>query len=113
MAFQGPFFTPINASGSGDNTVVAAVAGQRIVVLHYLLLVAGAVNATWKDAGSAVSGPLPFGANGGDVSTGPPSWGTSAPVGVLQTSQGNALVLNLSAGVQASGHLVYCLSNAP
>jgi hypothetical protein len=42
---------PINASASGDNTVITGVGGKRIVVLGYHLVCAGAVAITWKSSG--------------------------------------------------------------
>lgn len=98
-----PLFAVINSAASGDNTLVALTAGKKIRVLRYSLIVAGAVNATFKSsAGSALSGARALAANGG-------VGGTFCPVGHFESLVGEGLLLNLSAAVQASGDLTYIL----
>jgi hypothetical protein len=98
----------INANTNGDgNVLVAAVAGKQILVLKFSLVVAGAVNAKFRtfDGVSTyadLTGAFPLGANGG-VS------GAYSNLGHIITQVGQALTLNLSSGVQASGYLVYVL----
>ncbi len=94
---------PINASSNGDNTIVAATPGRQIWVLSWFLIAGGTVNATWKDdASTALTGPIPLIANTGVACQhNPASW--------FQTSTGNLLNLNLSAGIQVSGVLTYIL----
>lgn len=100
-AFTSPQRVDINASSSGNNTVVSAVANKKIRVLQFLMVCAGSVNCTWESSGgSTLSGPLPFAANGG---TAPPY----CPVGHFETVTGEGLVLNLGSAVQVGGHLVY------
>lgn len=95
----------VNFSASGDNTLVAAAAGQLINVVRLFLVVGGATNLTFKDGtgGTALSGPIPMTANGSitlDIPTVSIPWfSTSNPV--------NNLVLNSSAAVQVSGTLWY------
>lgn len=90
----------VNISSSGDNTIVAAVAGKRIVVVNYLIIAGGTVNATWKSGSTSKSGPMPLIAN----------TGAAAPDGRwFKTGIGEALVLNLSSAIQVSGHLSYKL----
>ena len=99
---EGLKFLPINCSSPGDNTIVAAVASMRIKVSSYLFIVSGAVVAKWKDgAGIDLSGPMAFGVNGGAALVAPPEGY------ILATTAGNALILNLGAGVQVSGHIGY------
>lgn len=96
-----PKFAPINAASSGDNTIVAAVAGKKIRVLAYTAIANGAVNARWQsgDAGSYLSGALPLAAQAGAA----PAFGG----GLLETASGELLNLELSAAIQVSGHLTY------
>ena len=96
-----PKFATIAVSASGDNTVVAAVPGKKVRVLKYAMVAAAAVTAKWKDGASTdASGPMALAANGG-LSDG------YCPVGLFETSPGNALVLNLSAAVSVAGHITY------
>ena len=100
-------YAAISASASGDNTIVAAVAGQKIVLLSYLVIAAGDVSITWKSgASTSLSGAMALAANGGAA----PSAGPLTPagvVGMLETAPGEALVLNLSAAVAVGGHITY------
>lgn len=87
----------INCSGSGDNTIINAVTGKKIVVMNYFFTVASSVVATWKRGSTAISGPM-------TLTVGASPGGSES---VLSTNAGEALILNLSSGVQASGHLTY------
>lgn len=101
---QGKTLLPavVSAAGAGDNTIVAAIAGRQIKVASYVLVATGAVVATWKSgAASAISGAMSLAANGGISEPG------EASSHVLETVAGQALVLNLGAAVQVSGHLMY------
>jgi hypothetical protein len=98
---------PINISASGDNVVVAAVAGRQIKVFRIKFLTSAAVTVAVKDGPSTVlDGPLPFGANQGMVLDWPgydgPPWYT--------TAAGHALILNLGGAVQIGGNLDYIQS---
>ena len=96
-----PKFAAIDASTNGDNTIVAAVSGKKIRVLVYSLVCTLATTVRWKSGGATnKSGPMAFAANGG-ISV------PYCPVGHLETATTADLVLNLSAGNQVSGHLVY------
>ncbi len=97
-------FAAITAAALGDNTAVAAVAGKRIKVSSYVLIASGAVSVKWKSgAATDLSGAMAFAANGGLAPPAEPS------AHVMQTAQGQALVLNLSAAVSVGGHLSYFL----
>lgn len=97
----------IDASSSGDNTLVAAVAGKRIKVLAVLLVAAEAVDATVytgpQATGTALTGTISLADNEGFV--------LPAPVDPAQhwlaTASGEALTLYLSAAKQVSGCVVY------
>ena len=101
---------PISASSNGDNTIVAGVTGRRIRVLGYVLSFSGVVNAEWYDGPSSgtvnLSG-LIYGSTGVVASAPvvPNVMGSSQ--GWFETSQGNDLTLNLSAGTAVGGHLLY------
>ena len=74
----------INAASSGDNTIVAAVAGRPILVWQIAFTAAGAVNYIFKDgtAGTAQSGAYILTAAGSATTfqyTGIP-WSTASPV---------------------------------
>ena len=96
----------VNFSASGDNTLVAAVAGKLIQLVRIFVVVAAATNLTFKDGtgGTALSGPIPMAANGSitlDIApvTDFPWYSTS--------NVANNLVLNSSAAVQVSGTIWY------
>lgn len=94
---------PIDTAVSGDNTLVAAIPGRKVRVLGYILVGAAAVSVRWKSATTALSGamlataPLACQQSGSSFDTVP----------ALETNPGEALVLNLSAAVQVSGHLTF------
>lgn len=99
----------INASSNAaaGNQLLAGVSGKRLCALGVCLMAAAAVNATFysgpANAGTALGGPMPLGANGGFVLPVPPDrshyW--------FATNAGEALTLHLSAAVQCSGWIVY------
>lgn len=112
----------ISATAQGDTVVVPRVPGKRIRVVAYVLSFSGPVNALWTDdAGGAVLGGPIYGVAGTVVSTAPmPEARFHGPAGHLETSPGNALILNLSASTipaadittqpvagSAGGHLSY------
>jgi hypothetical protein len=104
-------YAPINISSAGDNIIVAAVSGFRIVLTSCEFVVAGAVNATWTSGTASVgsnlalSGPIPFGTS----STPPGDSKSENTRGWYSTNVGEALNLNLSAAVQVCGGLTYAL----
>lgn len=99
-------FAVINASSSGDNTLVAADTGKTIRVLSYVFVAAGTVNITFKSgASTSLSGAMPFVVNAGAVA--PPS--SPAAGAYMQTAANQALVMNLSQAVAVTGHLSYYL----
>ncbi len=103
-------YAVVNASASGLNTVVAAVANKRIRVLSYVFIAAGDVTVTWQSASTAISGPMALAANGGAA----PSAGQSVPAGLIgqfETNQGEALTMNLSAAIAVGGHLTYTVTD--
>lgn len=109
MAIGSPLSAKIAASSSGDNTIIAGVAGYRIAVVGYVLVASGTVNAKFKDGASTdLTGPMNLVANAG-VSAPLAGINEAAQMSWFQTSAGNALVLNLSGATEVDGHCVYCL----
>ena len=96
-----PKFDKIDAATSGDNTIIAAVAGKKIRVLQYTLVCVAATDITWKSGATARSGVMSIASNSG-IST------PYSSDGLLETAVGEALNLNLSAANQTSGTIVYC-----
>jgi len=93
----------INYSTTGDKTVIAAVADQRIVVTGALVVCGAAVTLTFKSGSTAITGPMTFAAGGGfGRDARPDSY-------LFRTEAGQALVLNLSADAAVGGCLTYYL----
>lgn len=91
----------INASASGDNTIVAAQgAGTAIRVWGFSLVATSAVNASLKSNATVKFGPASFAANGGISRT-----GGGEPVFTCGINE--PLILNLSSGVQVGGDVSY------
>lgn len=92
----------INATASGDTTVVAAVSGKILRVVMIGFSVSAAVNVAWKSGASttkvnARSFPADGGLETGNVS---PDW-------LFETNIGEAIVINLSTAVNTRGWLDY------
>ena len=95
---------PINASSSGDNTLVSGTGGQTVRAYKLFLVVAGDVNIKFKSGAGTDLCPAMAMSAGGSMTLdfdGEP-WFT--------TAVGDGLVLNLSAAVQVSGRLYYTKS---
>jgi hypothetical protein len=99
-----PQFAIIAASISGATTIVAAVGGKRVRVLRWRLSANGIVNVKWQShiAPTDISG-LSYCTQYKDAG------GGYCPLGHFQSVLGEALDLNLSAGVAVSGELTYVL----
>ena len=99
-------YAVIDDATSGNNTLVAAVAGKKIRVLGFFLVsAAGAVTARFEsDAdGTALTGQMTMSATGSTVAPG------FNPLGWFETVAGELLNLELSAGVSLDGALTYVL----
>ncbi len=97
---------PITFSSSGDNIVVAAVAGKAVRVRKLWLVLAGDSNLTFKDgASTSLSGAVPMMAGGSFF----------FPMDLVEphfiTTTGNAFIINSSVAVQISGMVYYELTN--
>lgn len=98
-------FAPIDIAAGGDNTLVAADPKNKIKVVGFFLVAAGAVAVRFKSgAGTNLTGAMPLAANGG----------LAVPAGadfahIMETAINQALVLNLGGAIQVSGGLIYKL----
>ena len=97
----------IDASGSGDNELIAAVTGKKIKVLAVFLVATEAVAATLytgpQASGTALTGPVGLADNGGFVLNAPANeW-----MHWLETAASAELNLYLSAAKQVSGSVLY------
>lgn len=104
------FSVPVSVNSNGDNTLIAGVAGRRIMVVGYVLMGAGTVTAKFTDgAGGTVLGTLPLTTTYPTVAPIAPISPVAGQQGWMCGTAGNALVMNLSSGVFAYGHISYCL----
>lgn len=100
-------YAPISCSSSGDNEIVAAVAGKRIRVVGYVLSFGGTVNAKWRSATTDLSG-LIYGAATVNAQAAPmPKGERGGQAGHMETAPGAALNLNLSGATAVGGHIAY------
>ena len=92
----------INATASGDTTVVALVSGKKIRVIQLGFSVSAAVSIAWKSGASTTKiNARSFPAEGGHET------GELSPGWFLETDAGEDLVINLSTAVTARGQLNY------
>lgn len=97
-----PKFAVIDAATSGDNTLVASVAGKKIRVVALFLVAAGTVNARFESGagGTALTGQMNLVANSGFSLP-------FNPVGWFETAATTLLNLELSAAISVDGCLTY------
>jgi len=94
----------INKATAATHELIAAVSGSKISIVSLALTVGGEVNITFLSKATALSGAMDFG-------------GTDEPRGMthhfgdcpLQTAEGEAFNMTLSAAVQVSGMITYYL----
>ncbi|MEK6236457.1 MAG: hypothetical protein N2C14_17250 [Planctomycetales bacterium] len=88
-------------TGSGDQQVLAAVAGKKLRVLASRELVDAATTVTWKSDSTALTGAMPYPTEGGAVQP-------MTPHGWLETVAGEALKVALGTTTSTlTGNLVY------
>lgn len=97
-----PKFAVIDAASSGDNTLVAAVAGKKIRVLQAFLVATSDVNVRFESgaSGTALTGQMDLTANSGFTLP-------FSPVGWFEAGTNTLLNLELSGAVSVDGCLVY------
>lgn len=95
----------VSAGSSGANAIVAAPgAGQKIVLVHYVLSASAAVNAKWQSATTDKTGLIYFPAAGNHIESG---FGAQ-----VECAANEALNLNLSGAVTVGGHVAYIVVDA-
>ena len=93
---------PISVNTSGDNTLIAAVAGKRICVVSVLLIPdADSVKVRFDSDDTILSGVMNLSKAGNGFFL-PPA---NAPH--IVTDTGDALILNLDAAVTIAGYIQY------
>lgn len=88
------------ASGSGTFTLVAAIAGKRIALIHYCLSVDAAVNLTFLSGSTEIGGPLFFPAGSAGECD-------HDEDGMMITASGEALNIARSAASAVGGYIRY------
>lgn len=58
---------PLNFTGSGDQIIVGGTAGFKITIFQFFFIVSAPVTLIFKSGTTALTGPLPFLANGAQV----------------------------------------------
>ncbi len=96
---------PVSVSSIGDNQIVAAVPGKRILVLGYMLDASGGANTVkFRSATTDLTGAMDLVAD----TPLPVPW---SPHGWMITAVGVALNLNLTAATLVAGHVLYGLTD--
>lgn len=97
-----PLYAVIDHATSGDNTLVAAVAGRKIRVLALNITAAGAVLVRFESAagGTALTGQMSMAANAEKTLP-------FNPAGWFETLAGELLNMELGGAVSVDGCLVY------
>ena len=88
----------IDFSASGDTAVIAGVSGRRIYVFRLYFILGAATNITFKNGSTALTGAMPFLANGFMILD-------PTQVPWHQTDLGAAFNINSSNAVQVSGSI--------
>ena len=106
LAPQTVKYAAIAATASGTRTIVAAVAGKKICLLHYIAGSTGNTTFKWQsfDGGSGytdLSGAIPPRASGDSTCE-----ASYNPDGHFETVSGEALVMVVG-GNDVAGHLTY------
>lgn len=106
-ALYAEFSLPVNASATGDNTLIPAFPNGILRVWRWNLWIPAATTLIMKNgASTALTGPMQFPANVGwvlDVSSNQWPW--------YETSAGNAFVMNNSGGAAVAGAIYYTVGN--
>jgi len=90
---------PITFTGAGDQILVPGIAGFKIGILQFFFVVSGAVTLTYKSGIAALTGALPFLANGAQVQD-----FIQLP---LQCNDGDPFIINAGSSVTLGGTLWY------
>lgn len=95
-------YAKIDAAGSGNNTIVAAVSGKKIRVISMFYMAAGTVTVRFESGadGTALTGQMEHSAQTGAVL--PPN-----EDGWFETASGSLLNMELSGAVSIDGAVTY------
>lgn len=95
-------YAAVDATTSGDNTLVAAVTGDKIRVLACVLISAGTATIRFEDGagGTALTGQMTVSSGSGFTLP----WN---PLGWFETTAGTLLNLEISDTISIDGCLVY------
>ena len=88
----------VNFTGSGDNTVITGVAGQRIYVFGFDISLSASTTFTIKSGSTALTEPMTLNAYSHGVGSAPAFFVTNA---------GDNLVINLGTSATAAGIIWY------
>jgi len=99
-------YAKIELTASGNGTILAGIAGKRFRVLTYLACSTVNVLLTWKSGSTALSGPMAVGAYS-NIFNGNADSLPIGILGVLETEEGEDLVLSLSGTASVGGHITY------
>ena len=97
-----------DVTASGDNTIRDAVAAKHIVVVGYVLVTIGAVEAKWRTGtitSTDITGALTGSQNNRAVDR-------DQEYGCFWTKASEALKLNLSAAVRAHGYVLLVVADS-
>lgn len=103
LSSQGISRVAVNASSSGDNTLVSAIENAKILVEKIVIIPNAAVTIKFKSDSTDLTGGMNLAAAGNGYTEDSNYNGVHG----LETASGEALVLNLSSAVQCGGYLVY------
>ena len=97
---KGLLFAAVSQGGAGTTQLVAAVTGQRIKVVNYVVVMSAGGTLKFVDGAGDLTGAMALAANGGVSASGEAScpW--------FQTGVGSALSVTTTGGA-AMGHLSY------
>jgi hypothetical protein len=97
-----PKYVPVDVNSAGDNTIIVAVASNKILVLGCVLIAAGAVNIRFEDGagGTALTGVMNLTTNSGFTLP-------FSEIGWFKTAVNTLLNLELSGGTAVAGTLTY------
>ena len=107
MPYMPPYliqYVSVNATADGDNEIIAAVSGQQIRVLGYVLTATGVGNILVQNTAAT---PVVYGRirSGGDGQGAAYAGNQEAPA--FETAVGTGIEINNPAGVDTLGHMTY------
>ncbi len=103
-------YAKIEATSSGTNLLVAAVANKRILVIQYTITASANLDAYFSSNSTAITGTLHLGSHGTTMA----AYGAMTPaglVGLFSTELNQALNIHLSGSGNAGGHLTYMVTD--